>query len=196
MDWTEIAGAVLALLFLRLEITGNWLMWPVSIASAVLYMIIFYHAKVYAQVAINAYYVGISLYALFLWRFSPKAQQKTGFTCYPTPAKTAAILAAVALSIFFALHLVLAQYTDSPVPTVDAFIASLSIVATFMTAKKLLAHWYVWGVVNVVSVVLYAYLGLYPTAVLYVVYLGGAFYGLRHWKTCLHTPVHSPGTAS
>lgn len=195
MDWTEIAGAALALLFLRLEITGNWLMWPVSIASALLYMIIFYHAKVYAQVAISAYYVAISLYALFLWRFSHAAQQETGFTCYATPPKTVALLAGVALCMFIGLRLVLGQFTDSPVPTVDAFVASLSIVGTFMTAKKLLAHWYVWGVVNVASVALYGYLGLYPTAVLYVVYLGGVFYGLRHWKTRLHTPLHSPCAA-
>ncbi len=178
MDWTEIAGAALALLFLRLEITGNWLMWPVSIASALLYMLIFYHAKVYAQVALSAYYVAISLYALFVWRFSPAAQQEAGFTCYATPPKTAALLAGAALCMCIGLRLVLAQFTDSPVPTVDAFIASLSIVGTFMTAKKLLAHWYVWGVVNVVSIALYSYLGLYPTAVLYVVYLGGVFYGL------------------
>jgi nicotinamide mononucleotide transporter len=40
----------------------------------------------------------------------------------------------------------------------------------------------VWIAVNVIAVPLYAYKGLYLTAVLYAVFLVNAVYGWRAWK--------------
>ncbi len=70
--------------------------------------------------------------------------------------------------LYVLMWLVLSKFTDSPVPAWDSFITSLSIVATWMLARKIFEHWYLWIIVNFVSAVLFIIKGLYPTVILYI----------------------------
>jgi nicotinamide mononucleotide transporter len=99
--------------------------------------------------------------------------------------KTGRILSCFFVLLYFMMWLVLSRYTDSPVPGWDSFITSLSIIATWMLARKIYEHWFLWIVVNSVSVVLFSARGLYPTAILYMVYLVMSFAGLKEWKRSL-----------
>ena len=96
--------------------------------------------------------------------------------------KTGVVLAGVFVLLYAAMWFVLTRLTDSPVPARDSFITSLSIVATWMLARKIYEHWFLWIVVNFVSAVLFITRGLYPTAILYVVYGIMSFAGLVAWK--------------
>jgi nicotinamide mononucleotide transporter len=96
--------------------------------------------------------------------------------------KTGILLTTVFVLLYFMLWLILTKLTDSPVPVRDAFITSLSIIATWMLARKIYEHWYLWIVVNFVSAVLFLTRGLYPTVILYVVYGVMSFGGLVAWK--------------
>jgi nicotinamide mononucleotide transporter len=99
--------------------------------------------------------------------------------------KTGLILTAILILLYFLLWLVLSCLTDSPVPEWDSFITALSIIATWMLARKIYEHWFLWIVVNSASVILFATRGLYPTLILYLVYLGMSFTGLKVWKRSL-----------
>jgi nicotinamide mononucleotide transporter len=96
--------------------------------------------------------------------------------------KTGILLFIVFIILYFIMWLVLSRLTDSPVPGWDAFITSLSIIATWMLARKIYEHWYLWIIVNFVSLILYFTRGLYPTVILYIVYLVMSFIGLKVWK--------------
>jgi nicotinamide mononucleotide transporter len=99
--------------------------------------------------------------------------------------KTGLILSAVFVLLYFILWYVLSRLTDSPVPEWDSFITSLSIIATWMLARKIYEHWYLWMIVNSASVILFLTRGLYPTVILYMVYLVMSFVGLKEWKRSL-----------
>ena len=101
--------------------------------------------------------------------------------------KTGVILLIVFGLLFSLMWLVLTRLTDSPVPVRDSFITSLSIVATWMLARKIYEHWYLWIVVNFVSAVLFLTRGLYPTVILYLVYGVMSFIGLIAWKKSIIT---------
>lgn len=92
------------------------------------------------------------------------------------------ILAGVFVILYFVMWFVLSKFTNSPVPEWDSFITSMSIVATWMLARKIYEHWYLWIIVNSVSSVLFLTRGLYPTMVLYIIYCVMSFSGLRVWK--------------
>ena len=64
----------------------------------------------------------------------------------------------------------------------DAFIATLGIIATWMLARKILFNWIIWIVSDSCAVILYISRDMWPTALLYVIYLGMAFYGYFSWK--------------
>lgn len=100
--------------------------------------------------------------------------------------RTGIILALVFVLLYIALWFILTRLTDSPVPVRDAFITSLSIIATWMLARKIYEHWYLWIVVNFVSAVLFMTRGLYPTVILYLVYGIMSFAGLLAWKKTMN----------
>ena len=52
----------------------------------------------------------------------------------------------------------------------------------WMLARKYLEQWLVWIVVDVVSVGLYIYKEIYPTAGLYALYAIIAVFGWLNWK--------------
>lgn len=101
--------------------------------------------------------------------------------------KTGIVLAFVFTFLYTGMWIVLEKLTDSPVPGWDSFITSLSIIATWMLARKIIEHWYLWIVVNSVAVILFMSRGLYPTGVLYAVYFAMSFIGLKEWKKTIKT---------
>jgi nicotinamide mononucleotide transporter len=96
--------------------------------------------------------------------------------------KLAIKLAVILIFLYIGIYLALSKLTDSPVPGWDAFITSMSIIGTWMLARKIYEHWYLWIMVNSVSVILCLMRGLYPTVALYAVYLLMSFIGLYQWK--------------
>jgi len=96
--------------------------------------------------------------------------------------RTGIFLSVVFVVLFAAMWLVLTRLTDSPVPVRDAFITSLSIIATWMLARKIYEHWFLWIVVNTTAAFLFLSRGLYPTVILYMVYGVMSFAGLKAWR--------------
>jgi nicotinamide mononucleotide transporter len=111
--------------------------------------------------------------------------EKGGLVVTRLKLMTGLVLAAVFILLYITMYLVLTRLTDSPVPVRDSFITSLSIIATWMLARKIYEHWYLWIVVNFVSAVLFLTRGLYPTVILYIVYGVMSFAGLVAWKKTL-----------
>ena len=99
--------------------------------------------------------------------------------------KTGVILSIIFLVLYFLMWIILSRLTDSPVPEWDSFITSLSVVATWMLARKIYEHWFLWIAVNSVASLVFLSRGLYPTVILYLVYLAMSFAGLKVWKRTL-----------
>jgi nicotinamide mononucleotide transporter PnuC/nicotinamide mononucleotide transporter PnuC len=99
--------------------------------------------------------------------------------------KTSITLAAILCVLYFVLWFILSHFTDSPVPACDSFITSLSIIATWMLARKIYEHWYLWIVVDAFASVLFFTRHLYPTVILYTVYCALSFAGLIEWRKSL-----------
>jgi nicotinamide mononucleotide transporter len=107
--------------------------------------------------------------------------------------RTGIILSVVFVLLFAGLWLVLTRLTDSPVPVRDSFITSLSIIATWMLARKIYEHWLLWIVVNTTAAFLFFTRGLYPTVILYIVYGVMSFAGLRAWRKTIRIQRTHPG---
>jgi nicotinamide mononucleotide transporter len=72
---------------------------------------------------------------------------------------------------------------------VDAFVAWVSVLATWMVARKVLENWLYWIVVDSVAAALYWSQGLHATAVLFVVYVVIAVRGYFTWRADLDRKV-------
>jgi nicotinamide mononucleotide transporter len=67
-------------------------------------------------------------------------------------------------------------------PFADSFVMVGSILATILLARKQLENWYLWIIVDVVSVFVYLLKGIYFLSLEYVIFLGLASFGLYRWK--------------
>jgi len=183
-QYVEILGLVFSLLYLYFSIRQKILLWPMGIISAVLYMIVFFQSKFYADMGLNGYYLIISVYGWIVWSGGEKKGGKT-LQISRIRLKQGFILGLVTLAAFVIIGFILDRFTDSPIPYWDAFTTSVSFTATWMLARKIIEHWILWLVVDAVSMALYLYRGLYPTMVLFAVYTFMAVIGYVQWRKAL-----------
>jgi nicotinamide riboside transporter PnuC len=71
---------------------------------------------------------------------------------------------------------------ENPMSLLDSVTAVLSAVATWWLVKSYRAQWWLWVVADALSVALCVMQGMWPMALLYVVYVASAVYGLFYWK--------------
>lgn len=176
----ELVGAAAGLACVWLVARANIWNWPVSILNTSLYFVVFLRARLYGDALLQVVFTALGVYGWWSWRFGG-AQRSELPICRATRAElmwvSALALAGIALAA-----LVLARNTDSPVPVWDASVLVLSLAATWAQAKKVLESWWVWILVDVISVPLYVARELYPTAVLYTLFLLICVFGLREWR--------------
>ncbi len=180
-NYIEVTGVILSIIYLLLSIRQSIYLWPVGLLSAVMYIVVFYEAKFYADMGLNGYYFVISIYGWINWSGANR-KKASELQVVRTGVRRAMILAGAAILLFFLLGFLLDQYTDSPIPYWDALTTSGSIVATWMLTKKMLEHWLIWIFIDLVSMTLYVYRGLYPTVILFAIYTAMAVVGYIKWK--------------
>src|SRR5450759_298291 len=191
-NYIEVFGAVTGIIFLFLEIRQTIWLLLVGIITSAVYIWVFFTSKIYADMSLQVYYLVISCLGWYWWAKGTGQKdegvkgmvvkwEKEELEVTRLKPRTGMVLAIVFVLLFIAMWLVLTRLTDSPVPVRDSFITSLSIIATWMLARKIYEHWYLWIVVNFVSAVLFMTRGLYPTVILYVVYGLMSFVGLAAW---------------
>ncbi|MDR0370631.1 MAG: nicotinamide riboside transporter PnuC [Prevotellaceae bacterium] len=179
-NWIEIVGSVLSLVYLYLSVHQKISLWLFGLLSAVFYVVIFYDSKFYADMSLQFYYVFVSIYGWVNWK---KGKDKVSkLPVVETPRKQYAYLIIASALIFIAYYFLLVNYTDSPLPKADSLTTALSIVATWMLAKKYIEYWLVFIFVDAFSAGLYFYKDLYPTAVLFIIYTVMAIVGYVEWK--------------
>lgn len=180
MDRLELFGVAVGLIYLWLEYKASMWVWLTGVVMPAIYIVVYYRAGLYADFAINIYYVMAAVYGLFCWKFGSKRHEELSITRTPKD-RAIPLLLAFAISFIFIAELLI-NYTNSDVPWADSFTTALSIVGMYMLARKYIEQWWVWVVVDAACVVLYVYKGLYPTALLYALYTLIAIAGYYNWK--------------
>jgi nicotinamide mononucleotide transporter len=180
--WIEVFGVVTGILYVILEVRQNRWLWPLGIATSATYVLVFFTEKFYADMGLQVYYVLISIYGWYFWSRGGARENRGELPVSHLTRGMAAALLTIFLAAWAVMWLVLDRYTDSPVPVGDSFTTALAVVATWMLTRKILEMWYLWMAANLVSILLYIYKGLYPTVILYVIYLGMSVYGYIEWK--------------
>jgi len=179
----ELIGTIAGLSYIYFSIKQKIWIWPIGILSSALYIYVFFISKFYADMGLQVYYLFISFYGWYFWLNGNKTNDKRDEVPVTfTKKKMAIYLTLITFVIFVAIALILKYLTDSQVSILDSLTTAGSIVATWMLARKYLEHWLIWIVVDVISIGLYIYKGLYITVVLFVAYLIMAIVGYFQWK--------------
>ncbi len=178
-DSLEIAGMVTTVLGIWLTTKRLLICWPVVLIADVLYLIVFYQARLFSDALLQLFFIGFNLYGWWHWwrgvieegdvRVVPLSQNAL-WMGLSFGAAGAAILGALMMRMHAAL------------PHLDAALTSFSLVASWWQARKHIASWWAWIAIDIIYVGEYIYKDLRPTALLYAGLVVLAVMGLRDWR--------------
>jgi nicotinamide mononucleotide transporter len=179
MDITEVLGFVTGAWSVWLTVKENVWNWPIGIANSAFYVIVFAHARLFADSSLNGLYVVLGFLGWYWWLRG--GVNRAVLHVGRTNAITAVILVVLGVAGTIGMTRFLAAVHDSA-PFLDALTTVLSLIAEFMLARKLLENWYVWITADVIYIGLYTYRSLYLTSALYAIFLTMCIAGWMRWS--------------
>ena len=178
-NWLENFGIITSLICIWLNTQQNVWGWFWAIVSSGIYSVIFYQARLFSDVGLQGVFILLSIYGWYSWLFGN--EQKTILLVHKIHAK----LSVICIGFFIIFTLIsgylFSQYSEANLPYLDASLTSISLIATWMTARKYLENWMLWIFADVAYAGMYLYKGLNGTAILYVFLIILAVKGYRNW---------------
>jgi nicotinamide mononucleotide transporter len=171
----ELAANGLAALAIFLAGRNNVHSWSVGIVGCALYGVLFYQTNLYADVALQIFFIGTNIIGLWKW-----TRGGDGGPLVVSHANFASLLWTVPVGIAATagygamLHFT----TNAYAPFADSAVLVFSVIAQVLLMQRRIENWAFWIVVNGMAAPLYASRGLYVTALLYGVYF---FYAILSW---------------
>jgi nicotinamide mononucleotide transporter len=187
VTWLELVAFTLATLMVIYNIRVNVLGWPLAIASSLLYFLLFWKSRLYGDASLQIFFAVVAGWGWWQWlRGTDASGQALRVRELGWRGRLVAV-AALACA-WPAVALFLSRYTDTDVPWWDAFPTAASVLGQWLLGRKYVENWPTWIVVNVVGVALFAYKGLWPTVLLYAVFVAMSFVGWRAWRRLAAAP--------
>jgi nicotinamide mononucleotide transporter len=184
--WLEIVAVVFGILSVWFAQRANLLVYPTGIVSTAIYVYICYTIQLYADMGINLFYTGMSIYGWYMWtrkdetsqvrpiRWNTVRQQWQGIAMIPA-------LYVLILGMIYLAKRQDAAYMQSYIPYVDSFTTSIFLIAMWYMARKKIENWIYWIAGNIISIPLYFVKGLVFTSFQFTVFLALAILGLVNW---------------
>ena len=181
MSIIEALAALFGIISVYLGTRQNVWIWPTGIVNVGLYIIVFFQARLYADMGLQVIYLALSIYGWYAWLYG--GSQHAPLRVTRTTTRQFLTLFALNVVAWLALAMLLERHTDAALPWLDSLLATTSLVAQWMMTRKLLESWLVWIAVDIVYVPMYVVRDLGLTAVLYAVFLILAIVGYRDWRS-------------
>ena len=179
----EVLAVITGIISVYLSTRENIWSWPTALVNVALYFVVFFEAKLYADMGLQAVYFALSLYGWYEWLYG--GENRTELRVSRTPRALGIRLAIIGVACAAVLGTLLARFTDAALPYIDSATTSTSLVAQWMMTRKILENWSVWVAVDVVYIAMFIFKRLYLTAGLYAVFLVLAVMGYVRWKRSL-----------
>lgn len=169
--------------------------WPVGLVGNVLLFTVFVSGELsgaataeplWGQAGRQILFAAVSLYGW--WRWSASRGAADGGAIAPRWATRAERLQLLGLAVVgYAVAYAALTRLGSWGPATEAWILTGSLLATWGMARGWTEFWLVWVAVDVVGVTTLVDAGYYPTAAMYLFYLGFVLAGLVAWVRASRT---------
>lgn len=179
-NWLEVLGIITSLICVWLNTRQNVWGWFWAIVSSGIYAIIFWQSNLKSDAELQIVFILLSLYGVYEWKFSTGEKSMLPVTKIPL---LLAIICLIFLVVFAAISgYIHSQYLGASLPYLDAGLTAISLIATWMTARKYLENWILWIGANIFYVGMYIYKELNGTSILYILLIVLAVKGFMDWR--------------
>jgi nicotinamide mononucleotide transporter len=181
VTWLELGAFVLALWMVFANMRVQLIAWPLAIASSAAYLVLFAHSRLYGEAGLQLMFIAVAAWGWWQWKYGTQADGRA-LAVRRLDAAARWKLAAATLAAWPLLGLVLHRVTDTDVPFLDALPTAGSVAGQWLLGRQYVENWPVWLAVNIASVGLFAYKGLWLTVVLYALFAVLSVIGWQAWK--------------
>lgn len=180
VTWVEVLAFMLSLAMVACNIRVNATGWPLAIVASLLYFLLFWQHRLYGEAGLQIFFALIAAWGWWQWLRGHTADGQALHVRRLSHRGRLTVALAV-LAAWPLLGALLRRYTDTDVPWWDALPTAGSVAGQWLLGRKYVENWPVWLAVNVISVGLFAYKGLWLTVLLYALFATLSVLGWRAW---------------
>lgn len=174
-DWLAI---IAGLIYVYLAARGKTVAWLFGIVScAIIAVEDFTRLKLYSDGILQLMYITLGIVGLISWKRDAGPFRVIRFTPWQHVQ-----LFGISLITAFVLGYAFRTFTDAAFPWLDAWTTAISLIATWLTIRKVLESWLYWIVADLIYIYLYTQRDAPAFAFLFGIYTILAIYGWFLWK--------------
>jgi len=178
-NWVELAGFITTAVGIWLTTKRLLISWPIILAADVFYLVVFYRARLLSDALLQIFFIVFTLYGWWNWWRGVREEGEVRVVPLALPSMLIAVAAGIAGSFVVGE---ITKRLNAALPYLDAALMSFSLVGSWWQARKHIAAWWLWIVVDLLYIYEYISKDLWLTAVLYAVLVLLAVLGLRDWS--------------
>lgn len=188
--WQDTLVGLLAsltgMLCVVLTARGSILNYYPGIINVVLYAFVAYKQSYYGEVMLNLFYFfPMQFWGLYIWGKNKEKENNDIVKIQVLSNKNRINLLGISIISIFVYGLILHKIKGN-LPFVDSISTVLSVIAMFLMAKRYLEQWFLWIIVDVVSIIMWFVVLLkgqndISMLVMWSAYLVNAVYGSLNW---------------
>ena len=176
LEWLAVILGVAEVLLAR---ANNVALYPTGIAATLISIYLLLNAHLFAESALNVYYVVMSVYGWYHWikkRNEPPV--KVSFAS----RKEWVITLLISFVGWGLLYVLLVKYTPSTVPVMDAWVSSTAWAGMWLLARRKVENWLLLNVSNLFAIPLLFHKHLAMFSVLTLILFIVAIFGYLDWR--------------
>lgn len=160
---TEIVAVISNLLYTFFYLRQNPICFVFGLISPILFLLITFRVKLYADVLLQVFYFVITIYGIWQWGGEWKNIHIS------LESHLIYVIGGIITTIV--LGYVLKKRTDAKMPFADSFATTFAIIGTWLMMNFVHENWLYFIVINTLSIYLFANRKLYWSACMFVIYL-------------------------
>jgi nicotinamide mononucleotide transporter len=176
-EWIIFISALIYILLIAVENTWGWMF---GIIASLVSVYLCFTGNLFLESGLNIFYVIIGFYGWYQWLYGSKEKKEIQISKNSKLKNSYLILLGCLIWIPFAL--IANKYSTQAMPYLDAFITAFSLIATWMTTKKMIENWLYWIIVDALGILLFANREFYLLALLNIIYTSMALAGYFSWR--------------
>jgi len=204
LSWIEAVGTLAGLLCIWLASLEKISNYAFGLINVTLFAIIFFQIQLYASLLLQLFFFAANIYGWYAWsRQTTSNEAVLQIRWLPLPKAIAwlvacvaaiglmtafidpvfAVLTRIAVSVMqsVGLNVAMPELQPDAFPFWDSCMMVLSIAAMILMTRKYVENWLLWGVINVISVVIFALQGVWAMSLEYMLLTFIALNGSRMW---------------
>lgn len=179
LGWVQWVSFISGLLYIYFAAKNNPRCWPWGILSSGLWSYAsWFQLHLLSDSILQIIYVVLGFWGWYAWYYR---QQHHTFSISYSPFSYVFTYGLTSLLLSIVLGLIMRR-TNAAFPLIDAFLSVFSVTATLLLVKQKIENWWLWMVINLISIPLFVIRGGHLFAILFLIYFCLSISGWIAWR--------------